>query len=80
METAEEDGPHGAPIDTSKNSVCEEAPEPQPPVKIDGEAAKGKRTSAKHSPHVCLTSTRPFLLSPPPPNSYPQRQRRASLH
>uniref|UniRef100_H2TAE1 Apoptotic chromatin condensation inducer 1b n=1 Tax=Takifugu rubripes TaxID=31033 RepID=H2TAE1_TAKRU len=40
METAEEDGQQGASGDTSQNSVGEEASEPQPPVKVDGEAAK----------------------------------------
>lgn len=55
METTEEDGQHSESRDKSKNSVCEEAPEPQPSVKNDGEAAKGKRTSTEHSPHACLT-------------------------
>ncbi|XP_056884537.1 apoptotic chromatin condensation inducer 1b isoform X4 [Takifugu flavidus] len=40
METTEEDGQQGASGDTSQNSVGEEASEPQPPVKVDGEAAK----------------------------------------
>lgn len=54
METAEEDDHHSASRDKSKNSVCEEASEPQPSVQMDGEAAKGKRTSTNQPPQACL--------------------------
>lgn len=43
METMEKEKERRASRDKRKNSVCEEASEPQTSVKLDGEAKKGNR-------------------------------------
>lgn len=67
METAEDDAQPSASRDQSQSGVCEEAPEPQPSVNMDGEAAKGKRTSHHARPTLAIPEHALSLsLSPPP--------------